>query len=217
MQNYELKYQTLLINDVGYSIRSLKDRQQFHDEGGLAEQLGISSATWPLFGVVWPASRILATQVSQMDLAGRRVLELGCGIALASIVLHNMGVDITASDYHPLTLEFLEENIRRNDFLPIKFETGNWGADNPRLGIFDVIIGSDILYEPAHPALVANFIQLHCAQVSEVIIVDPDRGNRVHFTRRMLALGFEYSHERFRVEGDQYDRCKGSILHYTRH
>lgn len=216
MQNYQTKYETVTINSIDYQICSLKDRQQFYDHEQHAEKLGISSATWPLFGIVWPASRILAATVSQSELDGKRVLEIGCGIALSSIVLHHMGIDITASDYHPLAEEFLNKNVLNNNMLPIKFQTGNWEAKNPLLGQFDLIIGSDILYEPAHAENVSQFIDRHSSTDVEVIIVDPDRGNRANFTKKMIALGYTHHFDRFKVEGTDNSNCKGRILHYRR-
>ena len=53
MENYHLKHETVTVNNIDYQIRSLKDRQQFYDYEQRAEALGISSASWPLFGVVW--------------------------------------------------------------------------------------------------------------------------------------------------------------------
>lgn len=217
MQNYQLKHETITVNKIDYLIRSLKDRQQFHDHEQRAEALGISSATWPLFGVVWPASRILAATVCMFELDGKRVLEIGCGIGLTSIVLHTMGIDITASDYHPLAKDFLDENILTNKLLPIKFQTGNWEAVNPLLGKFDLIIGSDILYEPAHAESVSRFIDNHSGMNVEVIIVDPDRGNRASFTKKMIALGYAHHFERFNVKEPNDESCKGRILHYQRY
>jgi methylase of polypeptide subunit release factors len=54
-------------------------------------------------------------------------LELGCGLALASLVIHRRGGDVTASDCHPLTEAFLKENLRLNHLPPMKYRTGNWG------------------------------------------------------------------------------------------
>jgi predicted nicotinamide N-methyase len=213
----EIKHEVITVNDIDYLIRTLKDRQQFSDDDHRAEDLGISSATWPLFGVVWPTSRVLASVVSQESLEGKRVLEIGCGIALTSIVLHQMGIDVTASDYHPLAQEFLDKNILANDMQPIKYETGNWEADNPLLGNFDLIIGSDVLYEPNHAELVSQFINRHSGKNIDVIIIDPERGNRSLFTRKMEALGFEHHFERFNVPGNLETQCKGRILHYHRH
>jgi len=65
------------------------------------------------------------------------VLEIGCGIGLSSIVLHKLGVNITASDYHPLAKAFLDGNVLGNKLPPIKFKSGNWGGENPLLGEFD--------------------------------------------------------------------------------
>lgn len=216
MDHYLLKHETIAVNNVDYSIRSLKDRQQFYDHQQRAEALGISSATWSLFGVVWPASRVLAATVSLLTLDDRRILEIGCGIALSSIVLHKMGFNITASDYHPLAKEFLDSNISSNDFTPIKFETGNWEAENPLLGEFDLIIGSDVLYEPAHSESVSRFIDIHSSNNVDVIIVDPNRGNRAKFTKNMIALGYTHYFERIDMQENDNHYCKGRILHYHR-
>ena len=216
MQNYQTRDETITVSNIDYLIHSLKDRQQFYDREQLAEGLGISSATWSLFGVVWPSSRILAATVCVLDLDGKRVLEIGCGLALSSIVLHSMGVDITASDYHPLAKEFLDQNVLRNSLLPIKFQTGNWDVENPLLGDFDLIIGSDVLYEPAHAESVSRFIDCHSSIDIEVIIVDPDRGNRANFTKKMIELGYSHHSERFNVQDGSAASCKGRILHYQR-
>ncbi len=216
MTNYLLKKETININDIDYLIHSLKDRQQFYDHEQRAEALGISSATWSLFGVVWPSSRVLATTVSAINLNGKRVLEIGCGIALSSIVLHQMGIDITASDYHPLAKEFLDKNILTNNLPPIKFETGNWEVENPLLGKFDLIIGSDILYEPVHAENVSQFIDCHSKSTVEVIIVDPNRSNRSNFNKKMIKLGYSHHFERFNVPGTTNSQCSGRILHYQR-
>ena len=216
MQNYQTKDETITVSNIDYLIHSLKDRQQFYDHEQLAENIGISSATWSLFGVVWPSSRILAATVCVLDFEGKRVLEIGCGLGLSSIVLHGMGVDITASDYHPLAKEFLKENVLRNKMLPIKFQTGNWETDNPLLGKFDLIIGSDVLYEPAHAESVSQFIDCHSSDNVEVVIVDPDRGNRAKFTKKMIVLGYAHRFERFNQQGSDEVICKGRILHYQR-
>lgn len=217
MNPIQVKHETFKINQIDYLIRSLKDRQQFFDKDKLAETLGISSATWPLFGIVWPASEVLATTVCLINLEGKRVLEIGCGIALTSIVLHKMGVDITASDYHPLTREFLDENILNNELSPIKYQVGNWEVDNPHLGKFDMIIGSDILYEPAHAANASSFIDSHSNDDIEVLIIDPNRANRSKFTREMTALGYSHRFEKFDQLMSDDSRCKGRVLHYQRH
>ena len=216
MANIELRRQTYLIDKVSYIIDSLKDNQQYDAHDGAAAQ-GINSATWPLFGQVWPMSVVMAMNIYKLDLAGKRVLEIGCGIGLCSLVLHRMGVDITASDYHPRVREFLERNVLRNGLPPIKYQNGNWDRENPRLGKFDVLIGSDILYQPDHAHLVSRFIDRHSSDEVQVIIGDPGRANLSRFTRAMIDLGYLHRFEKFDQQLQDGNRCKGRISHYQRH
>ena len=110
-------------------IRSLADRRQFFDPLGEAERLGISSAAWPLFGLLWPSGAQLAARIALRPVSGgERILEVGCGLALASLVGHRRGADVTASDRHPLTERFLEENLRLNDLAPMKYRHGHWAV-----------------------------------------------------------------------------------------
>ena len=53
MSSLRFRYQTLEFGNADIHVRSLRDNQQFSDDDDIALKLGISSATWPLFGVVW--------------------------------------------------------------------------------------------------------------------------------------------------------------------
>lgn len=214
---YEVKIQRVAIaGGSGLDIRSLIDRQQYADPFGEAEAAGISPAGWPLFGQVWPSGRQLADLMQSWELGARRVLEIGCGLGLASLVIHRRGGNITASDCHPLTEAFLRFNLRINQLSPMQYQAGNWGRSNPSLGEFDLIIGSDVLYERDQPAALAAFIDRHSAGVAEVLIVDPNRGNRPAFRRAMAGLGYLYnetSADCSFADGEEY---KGHLLHFHR-
>ncbi len=216
VNSVQLKSEIVTINEFEYSISSLQDRQQFDAEDHEANALGISSATWALFGVIWPTSVVMALNVHKWRMAGKRVLEIGCGIGLCSIVLHRMGVDITASDYHPLARSFLDKNVLGNGLLPIKYQTGNWETENQELGKFDYVIGSDVLYQPAHARHVSQFIDRHANDNVEVMIGDPGRENRARFTREMIDLGYSHQFEKFDEQLDGGQRCKGRLLYYQR-
>jgi predicted nicotinamide N-methyase len=196
-------------------IRSLLDKSQFDDPLGEAELAGISSAAWPLFGLLWPSGRVLAGAMVLFEIEGKRFLELGCGLALASLVLHRRGGNITASDNHPLAASFLLENLRLNALPAMKYEVGNWSLADSRLGLFDVIIGSDVLYDREQPETVSQFVHAHSAAHVQVLIVDPNRGNQSSFHRKMGLLGFSLSTERITSlpDGTAY---KGQMHSYTR-
>jgi len=214
---YEVKIQRVAIaGGSGLDIRSLIDRQQYADPFGEAEAAGISPAGWPLFGQVWPSGRQLADLMQSWELGARRVLEIGCGLGLASLVIHRRGGNITASDCHPLTEAFLRFNLRINQLSPMQYQAGNWGRSNPSLGEFDLIIGSDVLYERDQPGHIAAFIQSHAAQRAEVLIIDPNRGNRSAFKRDMQAYGFELTETMLESMLDDGTPYRGRLLHYRR-
>ena len=52
-ENIRFKYQTIEFGKDDIPSKTLKDKQQFKDENKIAEKkLGISSASWSLFGVL---------------------------------------------------------------------------------------------------------------------------------------------------------------------
>lgn len=197
-------------------LRCLLDRQQYHDPLGEAEREGISSSAWPIFGMLWPSGRVLAHAMLNYPLDGKRILELGCGLALASLVVHRRGGDITASDCHPLAAEFLRENLTLNQLPAMKYQSGNWSRSNPLLGRFDVIIGSDVLYDRGQPQVLAQFIEQHAQPHAQVLIVDPDRGNRPSFNREMAARGYSHTETRITSLPGEGGKYKGRLLRYLK-
>lgn len=216
MPGYRTKTETVAVGGVDILVRSLLDRQQFFDPDGEALRIGISSASWPLFGMVWPSSLVLAAHMQHVALGQREVLEVGCGLALASLVVQRRSGRITASDCHPLAEAFLLENLRLNDFAPLRYRSGDWSASNPKLGRFDLIVGSDVLYDRAQPAQLSAFIELHAEAVVDVVIVDPDRGNRPEFNRRMADFGFARDERKVVVLPGTLVPYKGRVLSYRR-
>ena len=213
---YEVKFESITGTGASLCLRSLRDRQQYDDPLGAAERVGISPAQWPLFGLLWPSGRVLAQAMLAFELAGRRVLEVGCGLGLASLVVHRRGGNVTASDCHPLAAAFLLENLALNELPPMKYETGHWTRPNPGLGLFDLIIGSDLLYDRDQPEALSQFIDRHSAGTVEVLIADPDRGNQARFKRKMGVLGYSHSEERICALPGEGGPYKGRLHNYRR-
>lgn len=197
-------------------IRSLLDKQQWHDPLGVASALGVSSASWPLFGLLWPSAQKMADLMQTWPLHNLRILEIGCGLALASLVIHRRLGNITASDCHPYTQRFLSANLLLNALPMMAYQSGHWGRDNPLLGEFDLIIGSDVLYERDHPAQLADFIQRHAAQHAQVLIIDPNRGQRSAFNKCMSGHQFDLTQSEIVLPLHDLTPYRGSLLNYQR-
>jgi predicted nicotinamide N-methyase len=216
MTNLRLSYQTLEFGKIDIHLCTLRENQEFHDPSGIAQRLGISSATWPIFGVLWPSSLVLAHYVCNHDTGSKRILEVGCGMALASLLLNKQNADITATDYHPEVHKFLDRNTLLNRDKDIEFEQTDWASESDSLGLFDMIIGSDLLYEDEHTNLLADFIDAHSNTECEVIIVDPGRGRKGKLGTRMLHHGFTSSTQKPEHTHYLEKEFKGHILTFVR-
>lgn len=184
-------------------IRSLADHMQYADPLGHAQALGIGPAVWPLFGLVWPSSVQLARKLKNRPVCpDESILELGCGLGLASLLMHKRGALVHASDCHPLAPHFLKINQALNGLSGLTYVHAQWGEQSsPELlasmGLnlaqqrYDLIVGSDLLYERSTPALLAQLVNQRAKEQAEVWVVDPDRGHRNKFTQEMGLLGFE--------------------------
>jgi predicted nicotinamide N-methyase len=213
---YKTQISQLSMCGQGYRIRSLIDQQQYADPQGQADRAGISSAQWGLFGQIWPAGLALADAMSDIDTHGKRILELGCGLALASLVLSRRGADITASDHHPLAEQFLAYNAGLNQLPMPVYRDLPWTAIGAELGHFDLIIGSDILYERGHAVLIASLLARLANRQSEVMITDPGRGNSGRMSHALADQGFQVDEERRAFSVGETAPFRGRMLHYRR-
>jgi len=216
MPGYTTRLLVLRFGGLDYRIRALGDLQQFADPNHHAARIGISSAQWSLFGQVWPSGCVLAEAMSIHAIDGKRILELGCGLALASLVLQRRGADIVATDHHPLAEPFLAYNAALNDLPAVVYRELQWAEADNDIGRFDLIIGSDILYEQGHAALLAELVARHANEDAEVLLTDPGRGNSAPFTRALGAQGYAVVETRSRMNEDDQPPFRGRLLSYRR-
>jgi predicted nicotinamide N-methyase len=216
MTHLRVRFQTLSFGDIDIHLRTLKDMQQFHDPEQRAEKLGISSAQWPLFGSIWPSSIVLSHYVNGLETKGQRILEVGCGMALTSLLLHHKKNDITATDYHPEAERFLKYNTNLNETSQIPFFRADWKKKNESLGTFDLIIGSDLLYEDAHITDLSSFINRHSSTVADFILVDPGRGRKNKMKRAMHDFGFSCTSPIPDPKTKNETKSKGVVMHFSR-
>jgi ETFB lysine methyltransferase len=189
----------------------LVDRQQFENDVE-AETAGVWPEAWSLFGVIWPAGlKLAATLLAQPVPA--TVLEVGCGLAIPSMVMARRGTRVLATDVHPRAGDFLRHNAQRNGLAEIPFAVANWARPEASLGHFDMVVGSDVLYEQSHPHVLAEFMARHTRIDSQVVLTDPDRGNRPKFMRALQSAGFEVQSAR---ADDERFGFRGHVLRATR-
>ena len=215
MPGYGVRETECTIGGSVYRLRVLSDTQQFADPDGHSARIGISSAQWSLFGQVWPAGRLLAQAMHRFDIDGKRIMEIGCGIGLASLVLKRRGADVVATDVHPLAEVFLAYNAALNDLSALHYRQLRWHQPLPALGRFNVIIASDVLYERGQAELLADVITRHARPQSKLVFTDPGRGHSGGFTRLLAKQGFDVTESHCAMDDDDTD-ARGRLLEYVR-
>jgi predicted nicotinamide N-methyase len=97
----------------------------------------------PYWAELWPAATALAASLpARLD--GVRVLELGCGLGLPSLVAAARGAVVTATDWSKDATELLRRNAERNQ-LVLRSEVHDWRE--PWSEEFDLLLAADVLYE----------------------------------------------------------------------
>ena len=96
----------------------------------------------PYWAELWPAATALAEALP--DVRGLRVVELGCGLGVTSLVAAAKGAEVTATDWATDAVELLRENAARNS-LALRAEVRDWRE--PWDERFDLALAADVLYE----------------------------------------------------------------------
>jgi predicted nicotinamide N-methyase len=96
----------------------------------------------PYWAELWPAATALAGALPEVR--GLRVVELGCGLGVPSLVAAARGAVVTATDWARDAIELLRENAARNE-LAVRAEVRDWRE--PWADRFDLALAADVLYE----------------------------------------------------------------------
>ena len=124
----------------------------------------------PYWAVLWRSGVVLARIVEGMDLRGKRVIELGCGLGLPSLAAARAGAEVLATDEDPEAIELIELNARAAG-LPLRARSFDFTSELPPAR-FDLAIASDILYEETS---VRPLLELLPSLADELVICSPDR------------------------------------------
>jgi predicted nicotinamide N-methyase len=143
----------------------------------------------PYWADVWPSARVLAQRVAEEPGIGRTLLELGCGVGLVALTAARAGFQVLATDYYEAACEFTRENARRNQLHAIDARIIDWRAYPDDLRSFDVVAASDVLYERAYAALVADAFAQSLAPRGLGLLTDPGRQIAQPFAEHCQARG----------------------------
>lgn len=200
MKTPEIKYLTKTIQtkigDKTYVLEVIRNLDEAIDQicGAMSEEEKLdpfAEDLCPYFGVLWPAAEAISLYLNEHPelIKNKNVLELGCGLGLPSLVASHLGGKVLATDFHPHVEEYFLRNCRHSS-VNCEYLRLNW-RENPNLGSFDVVMGSDVLYESKHPKEVARGLLRFVKPGGVVLLSDPGRSYLQSFVHAMKELGHQ--------------------------
>jgi len=162
--------------------------------------LGDESAPEPPYWAhLWVGALALARFVAESgDLGGVRVLDLGCGLGLPGLVAAARGAEVCFADREAAALDFVRSSAKLNRFdervecVQLDF------TREPLDGDFDIILGAEVVYEPASYLPLADFLERHLRQRGLLHFTDAFRSDAVRFFDELARRGFQGSRRAWR-------------------
>ena len=139
----------------------------------------------PYWAERWPSGIALADYAALLDLRDTRILELGCGLGVPSLVAARLGADVVATDWSPDAVALLGRNAARNR-VRLDAVTADW-RDSDALaarGPFGLVLAADVLYEARNAAPILVLLATLGAPAT---IADPGRRHAAAFLDAVRA------------------------------
>lgn len=147
------------------------------------------SVDFPYWAKVWPSAIGLSIflQHNPHLVKNKRVLELAAGLGLPSLVAANYAQSVCSSDYVQAPLDFVKASADHHQFTNIDYQIINWFAVPPTIKT-DVLLLSDINYEPAAFAILLEMIQAFLTKQTTIILSTPQRLLAKPFIEQLLPF-----------------------------
>ena len=148
---------------------------------------------YPFGLMIWESAVVLGDELSERGptLAGKTVLELGCGVGLPGLVARRQGAHVVQTDHDALALALCRHNAALNRVAGIEQFIGDWQAwtHTPR---YDLIMGADIIYDTADYEKLERLFRANLAPGGELLLTDPIRQQTIALFTVMEDAGWRF-------------------------
>ena len=168
----------------------------------------------PYWAELWPSAVALSHYlVRHLDLKGRRVLELGCGLGLVSVVAALRGARVLCTDHEEAALVFARRNARGNACRGVRFRLVDWHRPALRRR-YDCILAADVIYEARSFAPLVSLLRRYLARGGMAVVAEPGRINAPPFFSLLKQHGFMYRRHTQRVQWDGTHRVSIYVIRH---
>jgi predicted nicotinamide N-methyase len=183
MHGVELETRQIAVAGRTLEVRVPPDPEALIDERAFEHEEYL-----PYWAELWPSAFALAEALAAARPA--RVLELGCGLGIPSLVAALDGADVLATDWSPEAVQVLRGNAARAG-ARLRAERFAWTADPAPLGgAWPLVVAADVLYERRNAPWLLALLPRVLAPGGEVWIADPGRAAAPAFFAAAEADGW---------------------------
>lgn len=170
-------------------LYALADAESAIDAGALLRERVIADP--PYWALVWTGARAIAAVASNMTFPwGMQVLDLGCGLGFAGLAAARRGAEVTFGDYLEAPMDFVRETIARLGLDRCHARVIDFTAPHDDGRRYDLILAADIVYDPAHYAPLAAYLDTHLAPGGRILLTESLRADATVFLDGLKARGF---------------------------
>jgi predicted nicotinamide N-methyase len=144
---------------------------------------------FPFWAKLWPSSIALldVLKAHRHLIQNKHVLEIGAGIGLPSLMMAGVAKSIQISDYDKEAVALLQKNIAHLQLQNAKALQLDWNALPENLQP-DVLILSDVNYDPTQFEVLKNMIQKFIHQGCTIILSTPQRIMASPFVQKLESF-----------------------------
>ncbi len=153
---------------------------------------------FPFGLLLWESAPALAADLAENAeiVTGKSLLELGAGVGLPGIVARAHGAAaVRQTDHISEALTLCRANAETNGVDGIELALANWDAWTDARS-YDVIIGSDVIYERSAHAPLAAILECNLAPGGRVLLADQGRMDTPKFLDDLAAAGWKSQQRR---------------------
>ena len=134
------------------------------------------STPFPFWAKLWPSSIALLDVLEAHPhlIQNKHVLEIGAGIGLPSLMMAGVAKSIQISDYDKEAVALLQKNIEHLRLQNAEALQLDWNAIPENIQP-DVVLLSDVNYDPAQFDVLIHLIEKFMRQGSTIILSTPQR------------------------------------------
>ena len=131
---------------------------------------------FPFWAKLWPSSIALLDVLKAHPhlIQNKHILEIGAGIGLPSLMMAGIAKSIQISDYDKEAVDLLQKNIEHLQLQNAEALQLDWNAIPENIEP-DVVLLSDVNYDPAQFDVLIQLIEQFILQGSSIILSTPQR------------------------------------------